>query len=103
LYSVRLNISVVHSDGKGQMDRLFRVFNEFRIPTYLWFDGDKLTKDSENRKKTLELLELVKDPVADIQEIQTKITGKYAIMEYNFDKMLKQELNDLGLSCEDFI
>jgi hypothetical protein len=37
----RHNLSVVHAEGKGQMDRLWRVFNGFNIPTYLWFDGDK--------------------------------------------------------------
>lgn len=48
------NVSVVHCDGKGQMDRLLRVFNGFRIPTYLWFDGDKHSKDQAMVEATFE-------------------------------------------------
>jgi|GEM_PF-4360326 len=54
----RNNISVVNSDGKGQMDRLLRVFNGFKIPTYIWFDGDKSNTDKAVTDKTMELLEL---------------------------------------------
>ena len=90
----RKNISVVHSDGKGQMDRLFRVFNGFEIPTYLWFDGDKDHKDKDVRDKTLELLELLDDSVEKIEDIETKVSDKYAILEYNLEETLKDELED---------
>jgi predicted ATP-dependent endonuclease of OLD family len=90
----RKNISVVHSDGKGQMDRLFRVFNGFEIPTYLWFDGDKAHQDKDVRDKTLELLELLGDSVEKIEDIETKISDKYAMLEYNLEETLKDELED---------
>jgi predicted ATP-dependent endonuclease of OLD family len=90
----RKNISVVHSDGKGQMDRLFRVFNGFEIPTYLWFDGDKDHKDKDVRDKTLELLELLDDSVEKIEDIETKVSDKYAMLEYNLEETLKDELED---------
>ncbi len=90
----RHNISVIHSEGKGQMDRLLRIFNGFKIPTYCWFDGDKTNDDSEIKNKTLELLELLGDPVADINDIQTKVTNKYAVMGKKFEDTLREELAD---------
>ena len=90
----RNNISVVHSDGKGQMDRLLRVFNGFKIPTYLWFDGDKNNEDKAVRDKTLELLELVGEPIEKIEDVKTKVSDRYAILEYNLEETLKDELVD---------
>ncbi|MGH7909736.1 MAG: TOPRIM nucleotidyl transferase/hydrolase domain-containing protein, partial [Thermodesulfobacteriota bacterium] len=90
----RNNISVVHSDGKGQMDRLLRVFNGFKIPTYLWFDGDKNNEDKNVRDKTLELLELLGDPDKKIEDVKTKVSDKYAILKYNLEETLKNEIKD---------
>jgi len=88
----RHNVSVVHSDGKGQMDRLLRVFNGFRIPTYLWFDGDKINEDKAVRDKTLELLELLGEPIEKIEDVQTKVADRYAVLEYTLEKVLRDEL-----------
>jgi predicted ATP-dependent endonuclease of OLD family len=88
----RNNISVVHSDGKGQMDRLLRVFNGFEIPTYLWFDGDKKSGDQAVKDKTLELLKFLSDPVEKIEDVKTKVSEKYAILEYNLETLLKDEI-----------
>jgi predicted ATP-dependent endonuclease of OLD family len=90
----RNNISVVHSDGKGQMDRLLRVFIGFKIPTYLWFDGDKNSDKKGVRDKTLELLELLGDPVEKIEDVKTKLSDKYAVLEYDLEKTLKEEVED---------
>jgi len=90
----RNNISVVHLEGKGQMDRLLRVFNGFKIPTYLWFDGDKNSDKKDVRDKTLELLELLGDPIEKIEDVETKVSDKYAILEYNLEETLKDELGD---------
>lgn len=90
----RNNISIVHSDGKGQMDRLLRVFNGFKIPTYLWFDGDKNNEDKKVRDKTLELLELLGDPIGKIDDVKTKISNKYSILEYKLEETLKKEIKD---------
>lgn len=90
----RNNISIIHSDGKGQMDRLLRVFNGFRIPTYLWFDGDKSTADKDIRSKTLELLELLKSSIKKIEDIKTNISDNYAILEYNLETTLKSEIKE---------
>jgi predicted RND superfamily exporter protein len=70
------------------------VFNGFKIPTYLWFDGDKDHKEKDVRDKTLELLELLDDSVEKIEDIETKVSDKYAMLEYNFEETLKDELED---------
>ena len=90
----RNNISVVHSDGKGQMDRLLRVFDGFKIPTYLWFDGDKNNEEKAARDKTLELLELLGEPIEKIEDVKTKVSDRYAILEYDLEETLKDELVD---------
>lgn len=90
----RNNVSVVHSDGKGQMDRLFRVFNGFKISTYLWFDGDKNNEEQSIRDKTLELLQLLGESIEKIEDIKTKVTDTYTILEYTLEETLKEELVD---------
>jgi putative ATP-dependent endonuclease of OLD family len=90
----RNNVSVVHSHGKGQMDRLLQVFSGFKIPTYLWFDGDKDKDDKNIQGKTLELLELLSDPIEKIEDVKTKVSNKYAILEYDLEKTLKDEIKN---------
>jgi hypothetical protein len=70
------------------------VFNGFKIPTYLWFDGDKNSDKKDVRDKTLELLELLGDPIEKIEDVETKVSDKYAILEYNLEETLKDELGD---------
>ena len=55
-------ISVVECGGKGQMDRLFRIFNELRIPCYILFDYDSGNSDSNIIDKSKELLALAGKP-----------------------------------------
>jgi len=90
----RENISVVHSDGKGQMDRILRIFNGFKIPTYLMFDGDKNNDDKEILKKSKELLELMNNPIKDIQTLTTKVSDNYTVLEFTFEDTLKTEIED---------
>jgi predicted ATP-dependent endonuclease of OLD family len=90
----RNNVSVVHSDGKGQMDRLLRVFSGFNIPTYLWFDGDKKNGNKAVTDKTLELLNLLGEPIEKIEDVKTKISDNYTVLEFTFEDMLEKELAD---------
>ncbi len=90
----RANVSVVHLDGKGQMDRLKRIFDGFTIPTYLWFDGDK-SSDKENVKdKTLELLSMLGETVTKIEDVRTKVSDNFAILEFNLEETLKSEIDE---------
>jgi len=70
------------------------MFNGFRISTYLWFDGDKDSDKKEVRDKTLELLELLGDPVEKIEDVKTKVSDKYAVLEYDLEETLKEEVED---------
>lgn len=51
-------ISVVECGGKGAMDRLFRIFNEFHISCYMLFDYDSGNSDKNIIDKSKELLTL---------------------------------------------
>lgn len=88
------NVSVVHCDGKGQMDRLLRVFNGFEIPTYLWFDADKNSDDQAMKDKTLELLELLDGKIKRIEDVKTHVSDKFAVLEFKLETTLKEELKD---------
>jgi len=90
----RNNISVVHSNGKGQMDRLFRVFNGFKIPTYLWFDGDKNKRKENIKRKTLDLLNLLGNPIKDFEEIETIVSDSFTVLENNFEDTLKDDIDE---------
>lgn len=54
-----LGIAVIECGGKGAMDRLYRVFNELGVPTFLLFDYDSSNAEPEIVAKSRELLELV--------------------------------------------
>lgn len=88
------NVSVVHSDGKGQMDRLFRVFNGFKIPSYLIFDGDKNHEDKPIKDKTIELLQLLEDPIENIEDLETRVKDEYAVFDTKYEDQLKLEIDE---------
>jgi len=90
----RNNVAVVHSEGKGQMDRLWRIFTGFRIPTFLWFDGDKKSNKSNIKQKTLELLELLGSPLSSIEELKTLVSDNFAVLENKYEDTLREELPD---------
>jgi len=88
------NISVVYSGGKGPMDRLLRVFNGFKLPTYILFDGDKNNSDTEIKNKTLELLNLLGSPLKDIGVLQTKVEDEFAVIDTKLEDLMKREIKD---------
>ncbi len=46
------------------------------------------------KDKTLELLELLGDPVEKIENVETKVSDKYAVLEYELEETLKNEIED---------
>jgi predicted ATP-dependent endonuclease of OLD family len=90
----RHNVSVVHTNGKGSMDRLLRIFNGFRLPAFLWFDADKGNTDVNTCKKTLELLELLGNPTDKIENVTTMVRDDFAVLEHTFERLLEEELDD---------
>lgn len=95
------NISVVHANGKGQMDRLLRIFNGFEIPTFLIFDGDKNNTDSEIKRKTLELLLLLGAGKDNIESVVTEVSDNFSVFEYELEETLKNEIDGFELIIQE--
>lgn len=92
-YFDMLNISVVDCGGKGQMDRLYRVFNELGIPCYLLFDYDKSNPDKNIIKKSKELLSLIGENT-DLNDAIT-IKDKYAYFPNTWETDLREETQNI--------
>jgi len=85
-------VSVIATGGKGQMDRLLRVFSEFQIPCYIIFDGDKSSTDTEGRRANKELLELMGEPASETPSTMKK--PKFAVFEEKFETTLRGEISE---------
>lgn len=88
-----LGISVVECGGKGQLDRLYRIFNELGIPCYAIFDYDLGSADSETRRLSRELLTLfgsaeVADPENPV------ITQTFACFSRNWEQDMAPMIAD---------
>ncbi len=90
----RNNVTIANAGGKFHIDRLWRIFQLFGISNYLIFDGDKAKEESDETRKTLELLELLGDPIDNRDLITTKISEDYAYFENNFEEILKKEITN---------
>lgn len=88
----RSNISIVHSSGKGPIDRLLRVFGGFDIPAYVFFDGDKKNTDAAIKGNTLELLDLLGNPLKNIDRLSTVVDTNYAVLEFTLEELLSHEI-----------
>lgn len=83
-------ISVINAGGKNELDRLFRIFNEFGIPSYIIFDGDKGKDDKgDSKEQTKRLLEIFDEPLEDYPA--TAVKNKYAVFQVDFETTLKEE------------
>jgi predicted ATP-dependent endonuclease of OLD family len=85
-------VSIINAGGKGILDRLLRMYNEFGIPCYVVFDGDKDTDDSDNRNTTKELLELLDHQ--PVEPSDTIVESRFAMFENEFEKTLEEEVSD---------
>jgi len=85
-------IAIINSGGKGQIDRLYRLFNEFKIPCYIIFDIDKSNSDSEARRLSNELFDLMKWSSKEIPPVI--IEKRFAAFEEKFEETMKKEISD---------
>lgn len=71
-----LNMGIVDCGGKGQMDRLYRVFNELGIPCYLLFDYDAGSKDADRIRESRTLLGLLGegDSTPEVIRVEARFT-----------------------------
>jgi putative ATP-dependent endonuclease of OLD family len=86
------NVSIVECGGEGTIDRLYRVFNEFGIPCYVVFDGDKNNQDAEVKGQTRFLMGLLKgeDAVPD----NTIIDARFTVFATTWDDEIKVSVSD---------
>jgi putative ATP-dependent endonuclease of OLD family len=89
-----LGISVIEAGGKGQMDRLFRIFNELGIPVFMVLDYDDGNAQAEIVKKSEELLELLEEPTGVPTDFY--LGPKAACFQKNWEVSFEQEVPDYG-------
>lgn len=46
-------VSIVRCGGKSEIDRFYRLYNEFGIPTYIIFDGDYQNIEGQDKQSTI--------------------------------------------------
>lgn len=102
LYSfddVREGISIVCCGSKGEIDRFFRLYNEFGIPCYVIFDGDRQHEDTqaedETRLKNRAILGLFS---ATSDWPDGNVHDRYFGFENEFEKHLGFETSKKGLN-----
>lgn len=83
-------VSVIGSGGKGQMDRLLRVFNEFGIACYAIFDADCSEGDNQSRQANEQLLELL--GATPNPRPPTAVQAKYSVFQEKFETIMKAEI-----------
>lgn len=86
----RNNIAVVYpGTGKGQLDRLIRIFAGFDIPTYPIFDDD-----GGVGSKTVEIAGLMGRDLSGVDSIETTIGDKLTIFEGELEDALEDEIDE---------
>lgn len=101
------NISVVETGGKGTIDRLYRIFNEFSIPCYIIFDGDKNSPDPQVARQTRCLMSLMKQE--DVVPDQTIFDSRFTVFATkwedeierwapNYGELVSKAREELGLA-----
>ncbi len=88
-----LGISVVDCGGKGQIDRLYRIFNELGIPCYLLFDYDKNSEDANTLRKSRELLEMAGEATEAPSSILIK--DRVSCFPNKWEADLASEINNI--------
>jgi len=86
----RNNVAVVYpGTGKGQLDRLVRIFAGFDIPTYPIFDDDGAVGS-----KTVEIAGLMGRNLSGVDSIETTIGDRLTIFEGELEDALEDEIDE---------
>nr|WAI02746.1 MAG: AAA family ATPase [Candidatus Methanoperedens sp.] len=88
----RHGISIINAEGKGNLDRLYRIYNEFKIPTYIIMDGDSgKDKDGDSKRLTKGILEMLylNSP---IDYPPTTVADVFAIFEVDYETTVRAEI-----------
>jgi len=86
----RNNVAIVYpGTGKGQLDRLIRIFAGFDIPIYLIFDDD-----GNVGSKSIELAGLMGKDLTEVNSIKTTIGDKLTVFEGEIEDVLEEEIDE---------
>jgi putative ATP-dependent endonuclease of OLD family len=84
-------VSVVPGNGKTSLPTLLRLYNEFRIPVFVVFDGDKGKTDA-HPETNRELLQLASATPEDSPD--TCVAKRHAVFEADFETTMRAEVPD---------
>lgn len=84
-------VAVIPVQGKGNIDKVFAVFESLRIPTYFCFDGDSHQENeaqrTENAKKNRCLLRIAGEQATDFPE--SEVLDRFAVFKNDLEHELK--------------
>jgi len=85
-------VTIVNCGGKSELDRFYRIYNEFKIPCYIVFDGDLNNADQHEAVKSNKIIfMLFKDEFTD--KIPEFPDGKPHQKFLGFEKNIEEALN----------
>lgn len=99
LHLDKSNIAVVDCGGKGQMDRLYRIFNELGIPCFVVIDYDAGNNDPEVITKSKDLL-LMLGECAD-EPTELLVNDQIACFPQKWEESLSHEISDMSQLTSD--
>jgi putative ATP-dependent endonuclease of OLD family len=86
-------ISIVSVGGKTELDRFYRLYNEFGIPTYVVFDGDE--GNETQRTTNGDLNESIQELVGEDRVIPFPETGahdRYTVFRDNYEATMRNQV-----------
>jgi hypothetical protein len=92
----QLGVAIIAVGGKESLDRPLVIFRGLSIPTYFVFDADRRrlgTTDEDKAKKGNRLCQQLAN-VAVVDFPETQVHGAWAVLEDNFESLLRSELGD---------
>lgn len=90
----REGTSIISAGGKQNMDRLLRLYNEFRIPVYMVIDGDNgQDRERDSARVTRELASMLSANF-NSHYPPTDLHDRLAIFEVDFETFLSENLAD---------
>jgi putative ATP-dependent endonuclease of OLD family len=102
-------IAIISAGSAENITYLYVMFNEFHIPCYIIFDGDKpdigfgelkdkKREDAKNKsRRNKEIIKLLGEQVDEKSEFffpQTSVTNKYTVWEKNFEEIFHKPLEN---------
>ncbi len=88
---IKEGISIVRCGCKNEIDRFFRLYNEFGIPCYVIFDGDKQNENGDDEEHTKQenkaIFELF--GISDTEWADNEVKDRFL----GFEKRLEDNLN----------